>query len=104
MALSLTTHTETNITGVRTPFYELVSIMREDGGTPGFLQSIKTALCFDLKDQMGIGNIQKREKELLKLAFSGLDEIEGLNILANNVRDRSRVISFYVDDIHYNLL
>ena len=77
---------------------------REDGGTPGFLQSIKTALCFDLKDKMGIENIKKREEELLKLAFDGLDKIEGLNILADNVRDRLGVISFYVENIHYNLL
>jgi selenocysteine lyase/cysteine desulfurase len=77
---------------------------REDGGTPGFLQSIKTALCFELKDQMGIENIKKREEELLELAFKGLDEIEGLSILADNVRDRLGVISFYIENIHYNLL
>jgi selenocysteine lyase/cysteine desulfurase len=77
---------------------------REDGGTPGFLQSIKTALCFDLKDQMGIENIKIREKELVKLAFKGLDQIKGLHILADNVRDRLGIISFYVENIHYNLL
>jgi selenocysteine lyase/cysteine desulfurase len=77
---------------------------REDGGTPGFLQSIKTALCFELKDQMGIENIKQREEELLKLAFNGLDKIPGLNILADHVRDRLGVISFYIENIHYNLL
>ena len=77
---------------------------REDGGTPGFLQSIRTALCFDLKDQMGIENIKKREEELLKRAFRGLDEIEGLKILADNIRDRLGVISFYIEGIHYNLI
>ena len=77
---------------------------REDGGTPGFLQSIKTALCFNLKDQMSIENIRKREVELLELAFKGLDEIKGLNILADNVRDRLGVISFYIENIHYNLV
>ena len=77
---------------------------REDGGTPGFLQSIRTALCFDLKDKMGIENIKKREEELLKLAFEGLDKISGLNILADNVRERLGVISFYIENIHYNLL
>ncbi len=77
---------------------------REDGGTPGFLQSIRTALCIDLKNQMGVENIEKREKELLKLAFIGFDKIKKLNILADNVRDRLGVISFYVDDIHFNLL
>jgi len=77
---------------------------REDGGTPGFLQSIRTALCFELKDQMGTENIQNREKELLEKAFKGLDSIDGLNILADNVRDRLGVISFYLEGIHYNLL
>ena len=77
---------------------------REDGGTPGFLQSIKTALCFDLKDQMGIENMKQREEELLELAFKGLDKIKGLHILADNVRDRLGIISFYVENIHYNLL
>ncbi len=77
---------------------------REDGGTPGFLQSIRTALCFDLKDQMGIDNIRKREEELLTRAFKGLDEIDGLRILADNVRDRLGVISFYIENIHYNLI
>ena len=77
---------------------------REDGGTPGFLQSIKTALCFELKDQMGIENIRKREEELLEKAFAGLDAIKGVKILADNVRDRLGVISFYIEGIHYNLL
>jgi selenocysteine lyase/cysteine desulfurase len=77
---------------------------REDGGTPGFLQSIRTALCFGLKDQMGIENMKQREKQLLDLAFAGLDKINGLHILADNVRDRLGIISFYVENIHYNLL
>ena len=77
---------------------------REDGGTPGFLQSIRTALCIDLKNQMGVENIEKREKELLTKAFNELDKIDELNILADNVRDRLGVISFYVEKIHFNLL
>ncbi|NOR76423.1 MAG: aminotransferase class V-fold PLP-dependent enzyme, partial [Draconibacterium sp.] len=77
---------------------------REDGGTPGFLQSIKIALCLDLKNKMGIENIKKREEELLALAFKGLDKVNGLNILADNIRDRLGVISFYIENIHYNLV
>jgi selenocysteine lyase/cysteine desulfurase len=77
---------------------------REDGGTPGFLQSIKAALAFELKEQMGTLNINCREKELLEKAFAGLDNIPGLKILADNVRDRLGVISFYIDGIHYNLV
>ncbi len=77
---------------------------REDGGTPGFLQSIKTALCFQLKDQMSIEKIRAREEELLKLAFDGLDSLPEVKIMADGQRDRLGIISFYVPGIHYNLL
>lgn len=78
--------------------------IREDGGTPGFLQSIKTALCMQLKASMGIKNIHRREKELVQLAFSGLTKIPGLKILAENMEDRLGIISFYINGIHYNLV
>ena len=77
--------------------------VREDGGTPGFLQSIKAALAIQLKLEMGVENILKREQELLKIALPGLREIDGIKILANNVEDRLGVISFYHPDIHFNL-
>ncbi|MCF8357322.1 MAG: aminotransferase class V-fold PLP-dependent enzyme [Prolixibacteraceae bacterium] len=77
---------------------------REDGGTPGFLQSIKTALCLELKNQMGVTNIQERENELLDFAFNGFDKIPGLKILANQHRERLGIISFYIEKIHYNLI
>jgi selenocysteine lyase/cysteine desulfurase len=77
---------------------------REDGGTPGFLQAIKAALVFRLKEQMGTENILKREEELVKMAFHELRKIPGINILADNVEDRLGVISYYHEDIHFNLL
>lgn len=77
---------------------------REDGGTPGFLQLIKAALAFQLKSKMGIENIIKREKELIDLAFPILRKIENLHILADNVCDRLGVISFYIENIHFNLV
>lgn len=78
--------------------------IREDGGTPGFLQAIRTALCIELKDLMTTDRIKKREEQLVSLAFSELEKIEGIHILADNVRDRLGVISFYLDGIHYNLV
>ncbi|HBW36607.1 aminotransferase class V-fold PLP-dependent enzyme [Desulfosporosinus sp. BICA1-9] len=78
--------------------------IREDGGTPGFLQAIRTALCLRLKEDMGVENMLKREKELMNILFSELDSVEGLHILAENIRDRLGILSFYVDNIHYNLL
>jgi len=77
--------------------------VREDGGTPGFLQSIKAALAIELKMQMGVENIMKREEELLKIVLPGLREIDGIEILANNSDERLGVISFYHPAIHFNL-
>lgn len=77
--------------------------VREDGGTPAFLQTIKASLAIQLKEKMGIDNIEKREKELVQLVFEGLEDIDGLNILAPNHKDRLGVFSFYFDHIHYNL-
>ena len=78
--------------------------VREDGGTPGFIQAIRTALSLELKNQMGIAAMHRREKELLKRAFPALRRIPGLHILADSVEDRLGVISFYIDSIHYNLI
>jgi len=76
---------------------------REDGGTPGFLQVIKTALAIQLKEQMGVRNILEREHELVDYVFTELSPIENLHILAGQHQDRLGVISFYIDNLHYNL-
>ena len=78
--------------------------IREDGGTPGFLQAIRTALALELKNQMGVNPMHQREKELVSLAFYELQKVPDLHILADNVEDRLGVISFYIDSIHYNLV
>jgi len=78
--------------------------IREDGGTPGFLQAIRTALALELKDQMGIAQMHLRENELVKLALHELRTIPGIHILADSVESRLGIISFYIDGIHYNLI
>ena len=78
--------------------------IREDGGTPGFLQAIRTALCIELKEQMGVGNIHERESELIKRTLEGLRNIEGLNILGDNAQERIGVFSFYILGVHHNLI
>ena len=77
--------------------------VREDGGTPGFLQAIRIALVIELKNSMGVEKILAREKELIEKLFLGLKNIKGINIFAQNIEDRIGVVSFYADDIHYNL-
>jgi selenocysteine lyase/cysteine desulfurase len=76
---------------------------REDGGTPAFLQTIKAALCIKLKEEMDCNKMRAREKELIKIVFDELKKIDCVHILAANVEERLGAISFYIENIHYNL-
>jgi selenocysteine lyase/cysteine desulfurase len=76
---------------------------REDGGTPPFLQTIKTAMCISLKEQMGVTNILQREHEVLEILWKKIENIPNLHILAPQHKNRLAILSFYIDDMHYNL-
>lgn len=75
---------------------------KEDGGTPGFLQAIRAALAIKLKEKMGIANIERREEELVSKAFEKMNQIEGVRIVGEQESKRIGVVSFNIDDIHYN--
>ena len=77
---------------------------REDGGTPGFLQTMRTALAIRLKEKMDVEKIRQRENELVRKCFEQLPKIKGLQVLAEGVRYRLGVFSFYIDHLHYNLV
>tara|TARA_R110000868_G_scaffold85582_2_gene240635 strand:+ start:1804 stop:3285 length:1482 start_codon:yes stop_codon:yes gene_type:complete len=78
--------------------------VREDGGTPGFLQAIKAGLAIKLKEKMTVEKIRLRENELVKECFESLSNISGLHLLAKEARYRLGVFSFYIEGIHYNLV
>ncbi len=92
----------TNPWGGRSYFDDIE--LREDGGTPGFLQAIKTALCIRIKEQMGVENMEAQEKRLVAVFMQGLAQIPGIHILAEDQVDRIGAVSFYADGIHFNLL
>ena len=77
---------------------------REDGGTPGFLQTIKIALSIQLKDKMGTENIRKREDEINEVMFKTLENLEGVKILAPNHKERLSIFSFYFEKHHFNIV
>ncbi len=78
--------------------------LREDGGTPGFLQAMRAAMAIEVKEQMNTQLMAQREEQLVERAFDGFGKIPGIHILADNVRDRLGIFSFYFEDIHYNLM
>ena len=77
---------------------------REDGGTPGFLQTIKIALSIQLKEEMGVDKILEREHEINEIIFEKLKKIPNLKILASQHEARLGIFSFYVEKGHYNLI
>ena len=78
--------------------------VKEDGGTPGFLQGIKAALAVTLKENMNTKMIRLRENELTGLAFRELSKIKNIHILAETIKERLGVFSFYIDSLHHNLI
>jgi selenocysteine lyase/cysteine desulfurase len=84
--------------------YSDIIEVKEDGGTPGFLQVIRTALALELKDQMDVENIKNREKELLDLCYEAFSKIPGLSILGDITTERIGCVSFVIENIHYNLV
>ncbi len=77
---------------------------REDAGTPGFLQAIKAALAVELKEAMGVEAMMRRERMVVPRVMDGLEAIAGVHVLARGCRERLAIVSFYVEDVHYNLM
>ncbi|MFK5878432.1 MAG: aminotransferase class V-fold PLP-dependent enzyme [Flavobacteriaceae bacterium] len=77
---------------------------REDGGTPGFLQTIRVALSIQLKEEMGTQNIHDRENEMNSIVFKELSKVKNLHMLAKRHTDRLGIFSFFITDAHYNLI
>ena len=84
-------------------FFENIEV-REDGGTPGFLQTIKAALAIKVKEAMGVENIAAREKELTAILMNGLREHPRINLLEDKKMERLCIVSMYVIGIHHNLI
>jgi selenocysteine lyase/cysteine desulfurase len=78
--------------------------IREDGGTPGFIQAIRIALSIEVKNLMRTDLIRIREHELVVKAFKAFRKIPKLHILADNIENRLGVFSIYFKGIHFNLV
>lgn len=77
--------------------------IRESGGTPPFLQTIKAAMAVKLKEKMGVDNMLNREEEIVQRIFGKICPISNIKILSKDIKHRLGVISFYIDDLHFNL-
>ncbi|CAF4493710.1 unnamed protein product [Rotaria socialis] len=97
------------VTRLHTEYIHDIEI-REEGGTPDIIGSIRAGLVFQLKDTVGHDLIQKREDELVEKFFRRFKNINSLIILGSQSVSRLAIFSFliYVPMIkkylHYNFI
>ena len=70
-----------------------------EAGTPNISGGIALGTAVDYMNEIGFGNIQIQEKELLDYGTKRLLEIEGLKIYGT-AKDKTSVISFNIEGIH----
>ena len=69
-------------------------VVREEGGTPAIVESIRAGLAFRLKEEIGAGVIQELEASHLQRALSSWLESPGLLLLGNPALPRVPIVSF----------
>ena len=77
---------------------------REDGGTPGFLQTIRAALAIRVKEAMTVAAIQAREVELRTIFLAEVGQDPRIQLLEPQCRERLCIFSFYSLEKHHNLI
>jgi selenocysteine lyase/cysteine desulfurase len=68
--------------------------VREEGGTPGIVESIRAGLVFALKEQVGVEEIRRREQRLARRALASWLENPRIEILGGTQVARLPIISF----------
>ncbi len=69
---------------------------REEGGTPGIVESIRAGLVFGLKDAVGVKTIERHEGDLLRRAVVAWQEEPTIQILGNLDARRLSIVSFVI--------
>ena len=60
--------------------------MREEGGTPDIVGSIRAGLAFQLKDAIGTNIIQRKEELFVEKALEAWKNVPGLHVLGKGQR------------------
>ena len=70
--------------------------LREEGGTPAIIESIRAGLVFQLKDAVGAEEIHARESELVRRAIERWSAHPALEVLGPQQAPRLAILSFTV--------
>jgi selenocysteine lyase/cysteine desulfurase len=70
--------------------------VREEGGTPAIIESIRAGLVFQLKEAVGTETIRAAEDRLLRRAVSAWLDEPAIELLGNLEAERLSIVSFVV--------
>src|SRR3954454_22235286 len=71
-------------------------VLREEGGTPDIVGSIRAGLVFQLKQAVGVPLIRAAEEALLRRAVTAWSQEPSIEILGNVDAERLSIVSFVV--------
>ncbi len=95
------------VTRNKQKYYEDIET-REEGGTPGIIESIRAGLVFKLKNDIGENVIDKKEKTAIDYAFSQLLSNPNILILGNTECKRLAFLAFNIRSngryLHHNFV
>jgi len=81
---------------------------REEGGTPGIVESIRAGLVFSLQQAVGTENIERLERAHTQEAIERLSQHSNIEILGDPDADRLSIISFRIrhndKHLHYSFV
>lgn len=82
--------------------------VREEGGTPAIIESIRAGLVFQLKEAVGFEAIKERERALIRRAIDCWKQNPNIQILGNHDAWRLSIVSFMVRHgdrfLHHNFV
>jgi selenocysteine lyase/cysteine desulfurase len=71
-------------------------VLREEGGTPAIVDSIRAGLVFGLKEAVGLETIRAHEEYYLRRAVEAWQTEPAIEILGNLAAERLSIVSFVV--------
>jgi selenocysteine lyase/cysteine desulfurase len=81
---------------------------REEGGTPGIVESIRAGLVFGLKAAVGVDAIREREERFIRRALERWEANPSIEILGSHQAERLSIVSFVVRHagryLHHNFV
>jgi len=71
-------------------------VLREEGGTPGIVESIRAGLVFALKEQVGVEEIRRREHDFARRTLASWRANPHIEVLGSTQLERLPIVSFGV--------